>query len=119
MLEVILEENQEENEDRRIPRLFEEFIIAFVCISFLLSPLQLMEIKLDRYDEWKFRKCRSTIRRVIQILFVNCVFLGFRLGLSFDYGKDASIFIAKNVIIIFLSLFEICSIFGRCGCDDD
>lgn len=115
MLEVILEENQLSH---KVPRQFEKVIIAFVCISFLLSPLQLIEVKL-RYGRWKSRKCTSALRKTFQILAVNGVFLGLRLVLSFRYGKDASIFISKNGIIILLSLFEICSTSNCCGCEGD
>ena len=117
MLEVTLDENELSHE---IPRSFEEGIIVVVCFSFLLSTLKLLEIKLD-YGDWKPRKWTSVSRKTLQILFVNCVFLGLRLTIYLKFGKDASIFIAKNgiiIIIIILSLFEICSTFQVCGCHD-
>ena len=114
MLEVILEENELSHE---IPRWFEEVIIVVVCFSFLLSTLQLLEIKLD-YGDWEPRMWTSVSRKTLQILFVNGVFLGLRLTIYLKYGKDASIFIAKNGIIIILSLFEICSTCQVCGCHD-
>ena len=110
MLEVILEENELFH---GVPREFEEGIIAVVCISFLLSPLQLLEIEPEGLDE-----CTSAMRTTIQIICVNSVYLGLRMTLFVKYGKEASIFIAKNGIIIILGLFEICSTFGCCGCDD-
>jgi len=116
MLDVIIEESEVNNE---ISDSFEKAILAFVCISFLLSPLQLIEVKLDGSDDWKYRKCTMISRTTLQVLGVNCVFLGLRLALFLKYGKDASIFIAKNVIIIFLGLFEICSACKCCGCEDD
>lgn len=115
MLEVIIEENEVSH---KVPKSFEKAILAFVCISFLLSPLQLIEIKLDRFGDWKLRKCTAALRTTFQVICINCVFLGLRLDLFLKYGKDASIFIAKNGIIIFLGLFEICSVFSCCGCDD-
>ena len=115
MLEVIIEENEVSH---KVPKSFEKAILAFVCISFLLSPLQLVEVKLRRYSsDWKIRKCTAALRTTIQVICVNCVFLGLRLDLFLNYGKDASIFIAKNGIIIFLGLFEICSVCSWCGCD--
>ena len=100
-------------------RLKKAYVIGVVCFSFLLSTLQLLEIKLD-YGDWKPRKWTSVSRKTLQILFVNCVFLGLRLTIYLKFGKDASIFIAKNgiIIIIILSLFEICSTFQVCGCHD-
>ena len=116
MLDVIIEESQVNNE---ISDSFEKAILAFVCISFLLSPLQLIEVKVDGFDDWKYRKCTMISRTTIQVIVVNCVFLGLRLALYLRYGEDASIFIAKNVIIIFLGLFEICSACKCCGCEYD
>ena len=115
MLDIIIEESEVNDE---ISDSFEKAILAFVCISFLLSPFQLIEVKLDGSDDWKYHKRTMIYRTTFQLL-VNCVFLGLRLGLFLDYGKDASIFIAKNVIIIFLGLFEICSVRKCCGCEDD
>ena len=114
MLEVILDENIVSH---NIPRDFEYAIISFACISFILSPLQLMQIKTDD-GEWKYRKLTSFCQKTLQTLAVNCVFLGLRLALFLEYGKDASIFIAKNGIIILLSLFETCSLFEWCGCEE-
>jgi len=114
MLEVVLEENIVPH---NIPRRFENVIISFACISFILSPLHLMQVKTDD-GEWRYRKAISCAQRTLQTLAVNCVFLGLRLALFLEYGKDASIFIAKNGIIILLSLFEICSMFECCGSSD-
>lgn len=116
MLEIIIEENQLCHE---VPREFENAILAFVCISFLLSPFQLVEIKVGEFNDWKVRRCTAISRTTIQVVCVNCIFLGLRLALYLAYGKDASIFIAKNVIIIFLGLFEICSMRKCCGCDEE
>lgn len=115
MLEVIIEENEVSH---GVTKSYEKAMLAFVCISFLLSPLQLVEIKLRRFGEWGIDRCRAGLRTTVQIICVNCVFLGLRLYLYRHYGKDASIFIAKNAIIIFLGLFEICSIGRCCGCED-
>ena len=78
-----------------------------------------MQVKTDD-GEWRYHKAISCAQRTCasKTLAVNCVFLGLRLALFLEYGKDASIFIAKNGIIILLSLFEICSMFKCCGCSD-
>ena len=115
MLEVILDENELSH---GIPREFEEGIIAVVCFSFFVSTLQLIELKARRYGDLKPRQRTSLSRKTIQILLVNGVFLGLRLTKYLKYGKDASIFIAKNSIIIILSLFEICSTLHVCACND-
>ena len=118
MLEVILEENELSHD---VLRSYENAIIAFVCLTFLFSPMQLIEVELGdmRLGGWKLDKCTTTLRIALQILCVNGVLLGLRLGLFFGYGKDASIFISKNCIVITLSLFEICSLYERCGCKDE
>ena len=118
MLEVILEENELSHD---VPRSYENAIIAFDCLTFLLSPMQLMEVKLGdvHLGGWELDKCTTALRIAFQIFCVNGVLLGLRLGLFFGYGKDASIFISKNCIVISLSLFEICSLYEYCGCKDE
>ena len=71
MLEVIIEENELSHE---VPKSFEKAILPFVCISFLLSPLQLVEIKSRRYNS---DKGTTALRTTVQVICVNCVFLGF------------------------------------------
>ena len=115
MLDVIIEENEFSH---GVPKGFEKAMLAFVCISFLLSPLQLVEIKIRSSGRWKIRRWTTGFRTTLQIVCVNCVFLGLRVYLWRGYEKDASIFIAKNAIVICLGLFETCSICGYCGCDD-
>jgi len=45
-------------------------------------------------------KCTSALRTTIQIICVNSAYLGLRLTLFVKFGKDASIFIAKNVRLL-------------------
>ncbi|XP_068721754.1 uncharacterized protein [Montipora capricornis] len=116
MLEVIIEENEV---CHGVSKPFEKAILSFVCISFIISPLQLVEIKLRSSERWGHRyRCREGLRTALQIIGVNCVFLGLRMYLWRGYGKEASIFIAKNAIVICLGLFEVCSMCRCCGCDD-
>ena len=112
MLEVVLEENEY---NHAVPKAFKIAIIVFACLSFVLSPLQLLEIKFKENGEWKIRSRTATLRIVAQMLFVNFVFLLLRLILSSGYGKDASIFIAKNFITIVNCLLEICALRKWCG----
>ena len=99
MLQVILEESEVS-----IPRSFENAIIAFVCISFMLSHFQLEE---NRFLDTSIYKYLAVIRITLQILLGNCVFLGLRLALFFKFKRDASIFIAKNGILIIHGILEI------------
>ncbi|CAH3111927.1 unnamed protein product [Pocillopora meandrina] len=87
MLQVILEESEVS-----IPRSFENAIIAFVCISFMLSHFQLEE---NRFLDTSIYKYLAVIRITLQILLGNCVFLGLRLALFLKFKRNASIFIAK------------------------
>ena len=115
MLNVIIEENEFSH---GVPKGFEKAMLAFVCISFLLSPLQLVEIKIRGSRRWKIRRLTPSFRTTLQIICVNCVFLGLRMYLWRGHEKDSSIYIAKNAIVIRLGLFEICSICECCVCDD-
>ena len=88
----------------------------------LFDGVEMLEIILEENElchgvPKEFEKA-SAIGTTIQIICVNGIFLGLRLTLFVKYGKEASIFIAKNGIIIILGLFEICSTFGCRGCDD-
>ena len=47
-------------------------------------------------------------RNIVQMVFVNFLFLIFRMVIVLIYKKDESIFIAKNGIAIILSIFEFC-----------
>ena len=73
MLDVIIEENEFSH---GVPKSFEKAMLAFVCISFLLSPLHLVEIKITGSGRWKIRRWLAGLRTTLQIVCVNCVFLG-------------------------------------------
>ena len=73
MLDVIIEENEFSH---GVPKGFEKAMLAFVCISFLLSPLQLVEIKIRSSGRWKIRRWATGLRTTLQIVCVNCVFWG-------------------------------------------
>ena len=73
MLDVIIEENEFSH---GVPKGFEKAMLAFVCISFLLSPLHLVEIKITGSGRWKIRRWLAGLRTTLQIVCVNCVFLG-------------------------------------------
>ena len=101
MLEVILEENELSHD---VPRSYEEAIIAFVCLTFLLSPKQLMEIKLNvRRGNWKLHKCTTAFRTTFQILCVNGVLLGLRLGLFLDMARMPLFSLQKIVSLLLLA----------------
>ena len=99
-IDVVLDE-QEHN--YRISKGFGIAMITVACFSFLLSLWPMIETRLEGRKE-----TISTIRRnYVEIFFVNGPFLIIRLVIVFKYGKDESIFVAKDIIAIMLSILEI------------
>lgn len=119
LLAVILDENECSH---GIPMHYKNTLIAFTCISFLWWPVGMFTDDKaacsDESDEQVSADWTGMVHVCsypIQVLF-DTVFLGLRLGLCFGYGKNVSIFINKNIIIIIvfsLRIFNFC-----CGSDD-
>lgn len=106
MLDIALEEKEH---DYGISNGFGIAMIVVACLSFLMSLFQMAEIKFDgdgKPDKLRYKT--TLIRTVGEMITVNFVFLIIRLVVFFKYGKDESIFIAKNGIAIVLSSLEIC-----------
>ena len=103
MIDIVLEETEH---DFGIPKEFGAVMIVLACLSLALSTWQLAENKLAR-GETKIRFRTAFFRNIVEILVVNLPFLIIRAVVFFEYGKDESIFIAKNAIAIILSLLEI------------
>jgi len=103
MMDIVLEENEH---DFGIPNGFGVFMIVLACISLALSTWQLAENNLSG-GETNIRFRVGFWRNIVEILFVNLPFLITRAVVFFKYGKDESIFIAKNGIAIILSVLEI------------
>ena len=103
MIDIVLEEREHEF---GIPKAFSTAMIVLACLSILASPWQMVEIKLT--EEWPEIRIRTALsRNIFQIAFVNLPFLVIRAVVFFKFGKDESIFIAKNGIAIVLSILEI------------
>ena len=106
MIDIVLEEIEH---DYGIPRGFGTTMVVFASFSLLFSIWQLAENKLAG-GEAEIRPRTAFWRNVVEII-CNLVFLIFRAVVFFEYGKDESIFIAKNGIgIIFcgLEIRQIC-----------
>ena len=103
MIDIVLDENEQ---DFGLPKWFGALMIVWACISLALSIWQLAENKLTR-DETKIRFRTAFLRNIVEIALVNFSFLIIRAVVFFKYGKDESIFIAKNGIGIILSVLEI------------
>ncbi|XP_068713027.1 uncharacterized protein [Montipora foliosa] len=98
MLDIVLDEKEH---NYGIPKEFGVVMIAVACISFLLSPWQMAEKNLE---SGKLRRRTAIWRYIVEILFVNFVFLVVRLVIMFEYNKEESIFVAKNGIAIILGI---------------
>ena len=103
IIDIVLEEREHEF---GIPKAFSTAMIVLACLSILESPWQMVEIKLT--EEGPEIHIRTALcRNIVQIAFVNLPFLVIRAVVFFMFGKDESIFIAKNGIAIVLSILEI------------
>ena len=103
MIDIVLEEREH---DFGIPKAFSTAMIVLACLSILASPWQMAEIKRTKEGP-EIRVCTALCRNIFQIVFVNLPFLVIRAVVFFKFGKDESIFIAKNGIAIILSILEI------------
>ena len=103
MIDIVLEEREH---DFGIPKAFSTAMIVLACLSILESPWQMVEIKLTKEGP-EIRIRTALCRNIVQIVFVNLPFLVIRAVVFFMFGKDESIFIAKNGIAIVLSISEI------------
>ena len=111
MIDIVLEDYEH---DIGIPKGFGIAMIVVACYTLLLSPWQLAENKLARGDS-KIRFRTAVLRNIVEIVLVNFPFLVIRAVVFFKYGKDESIFIAKNGIAIVLSLLDIRHLFSSHG----
>ena len=104
MLDISLEDKEHKYD---ISKGFGIATLVVACLSFFLSPWQMAEIKFLRSQP--SRRYRTTLARIIiEMIGVNLAFLIIRVLIFSLYGKDESIFIAKNAIAIILSSLEIC-----------
>ena len=131
MLEELLEHGIHEN---NVPQLLEEFILAFVCIFYVLSFLELLHLAFrnkdnkakkrndDQNSDEKDEECRkkkwrnvNAINTVFQI-FLNLSFFILRMIMWLKFNRDAAIFLAKNSISIVINVMPYLI---ACNCVDD
>lgn len=105
MLEIILMQNEGHFD---LNTATEKSIVAFACISFLLSPLGLVRNKFDDDGKIKERKETSMILGPIEIIGTNFPFLVLRGVVWGKYKYEASVFIAKNIVSLVVGLVEFC-----------
>lgn len=98
-----------------LPTAFRIVIVGSVCFSLCLSPLEMLENKSLTHPRSEKRKFCDIILMVLQMLIVNIKLLVFRLVMWLYYKHDASIFMAKNVIVLGIFAFEIFKKCEWCG----
>lgn len=103
MLDIVLDEIQHERMAFKGLRIA---IIVGASFSFLLSLLQMAETQFVQGKPVKRYK-NTMVRTILGMIGINFVFLIIRAVVFFEYGKDESIFIAKNGIAIIRSWLEI------------
>ena len=103
MIDIVLDEVEKEHE-YRIPKGFAYTMVAIACISFLLSPWQMLE---NDFETGELLPKRALWRYIVEIALVNFVFLITRLVILIEYEKDESIFILKNLVAIILGIMGI------------
>lgn len=92
-----------------IPPVFGGVMIGVACFSLVLSIWQWAENKLSSHEP-KIQFRTAVARNVLEVIFVNFVFLIIRGVVFFKYGQDDFVFIAKNFIAIIFSILEIHSL---------
>ena len=93
-------------------------IIAFACVSFVLTSLGLFRNKFDDVDTVEKRSHRIAICfGLAAILFTNVPFLALRIYIWLDSGYEAAIFIAKNVVSLVVGLVEFGIAWRCCTCE--
>lgn len=80
-----------------VPRSFVKALLSFACITFLLSPVEMIGKLFLLYRDEK--DCFQCLNGGLQVC-LNLTVLGLRLGIFLGYRWDASMFIAKNIIMI-------------------
>lgn len=100
---------------KSLPSAFRFFVISAVCFSLLLTPIEMLEHKSLTHPRSKNRRCFDLMLIGLQMLVVNIKMLVIRLVMWLYYNHDASIFMAKNVIVLAICVLEIFKICQWCG----
>ena len=103
MIDIVLDEVEKEHK-YRIDEGFAYTMVAIACISFLLSPWQMLE---NDFQTGELLPKRALLRYIVEMALVNFLFLITRLVILIMYKKDESIFILKNLVAIILGIMGI------------
>lgn len=119
LLRMVIDENIENTAGHKfgIPKSFMRAVLSFALITFLLSPYEMMaKLLVERQDGKKCFQCLNAVNGLIQVV-QNLVVLGLRLAVFLGYKWDASMFMAKNVIMIIFRTLECVYVFCDGGSD--
>ena len=101
ILDIVLDEKEH---NYGIPNGFGHAMVAIACISFLLSPWEMLE---NDFERGELLPKRALLRYIFEMTLVNFVFLIIRSVILIKYKKDESIFILKNLVAIILGIMGI------------
>ena len=101
MIDIVLDQKEH---GYGISKEFGKSMIVFACLSLLLWPWQMAEHNIEK---GRRKNLTAILRNIFEMTGVNLAFLIIHLVIAFKYNKDESIFVAKNVITIILSMKEI------------
>lgn len=91
-------------------------ILVSACVNFVFPALALFELRQEEKGKKRLKKQIKVARAFTQFALFNVVYLFLRILMWIQYGQDASIFIAKNIIMAVNSSFELCEVCRCCGC---
>ena len=113
MLEELLEHGTHGDD---VSKDLEIAILFSVCLFYFLSFLELLHLafrgKEDDKTRWRVTHCVNTLFQIG----LNVSFFVLRMIMWIEYKRDAAIFLAKNLISIFINLMPYLI---ACGCVDD
>ena len=100
----------------QLNREIEITILVAGCVNILFPALALFELRQEEKGRKRLKKKIKVARAFTQFALFNVVYLFLRIFMWVQYGQDASIFIAKNIIMAVNSSFELCEVCRCCGC---
>ena len=101
MIDIVLDQKEQGYGNSKE---FGKSMIVVACLSLLLWPWQMVE---HNSEKGRQRNLTAILWNIFEMTGVNFAFLIIRLVIVFKFNKDESIFVAKNVITIILSVKEI------------
>ena len=86
---------------------FENVLIAFACINFILPNICFYKLSYNDYGQKSSLPILSLIYKLCHLFLVNIPYMVIRIYLWITFDYEVSIFLAKNIILILQSLIAI------------